>query len=317
MIESIQGIFFVINYYVYYRIGKNASSIRELNIELVSYCNLRCVMCSLDHEKPKQRMAPETLNKILSNIHTDRRFKSLEVINLHNAGEALLHPEIISMLEIISKYKKNAVQNQKPFPKVFLLTNGIPLSKEKAASILELNVIDKMRFSMDGGTPAKFEAMRTRAKWEVFSNNIKTFISLNNQSNGRRIRTEIISVIEPDRSLHTHWMDEDFKKILSSVDEYELRHPHDWAGEVDIKLNRKKDKPHKIGCGLLMHQLVVLPNGDVTVCCADLNSRGVVGNILEKDLFSIYRSKKRLEWIKSHLKKKKNTIDLCKDCETH
>ncbi|MBX7152600.1 SPASM domain-containing protein [bacterium] len=274
-------------------------------------------MCSLDHDKPKQRMSPEILGKILDNLLTDRRFESIEVINLHNAGEALLHPEIIKMLQIISNYRKKAHLTRQSFPQVFLLTNGIPLTKEKASEILKLNVIDKMRFSMDGGTPEKFEEMRTRAKWETFSNNVKTFISLNNQNNGQRVSTQIISVIEPDRVLNTNWMDKEFREILSLVDEYELRHPHDWAGEVDIKLNRKKHKPHKIGCGLLMHQLVVLPNGDVTVCCADLNSRGVIGNILEKELFEIYRSEKRLLWIKAHLKRKKVNVELCKDCETH
>ena len=52
---------------------------------------------------------------------------------------------------------------------------------------------------------------------------------------------------------------------LLGMDHYELRRLHDWGGEVEIE---GSDGPQlfKIGCNMLMHQMVVLPNGDVTVC---------------------------------------------------
>ena len=101
------------------------------------------------------------------------------------------------------------------------------------------------------------------------------------------------------------------------VDGYELRYAHNWGGDVGIEeLKNKNKKAYKVGCSLLMHQLVLLPNGDVTVCCADLNSKGVIGNILTENLFSIYRKPLRLEMLHKFMKGKKKEIDLCKDCET-
>ena len=61
---------------------------------------------------------------------------------------------------------------------------------------------------------------------------------------------------------------------------------------------------------------VLLPNGDFTVCCADLNSKGVIGNINNDNLYDIYRKSQRLEMIKKFIQGKKHEIDLCKDCET-
>src|SRR3989338_6682074 len=97
-------------------------------------------------------------------------------------------------------------------------------------------------------------------------------------------------------------------EVLNMVDGYELRHPHTWAGEVDIEgdSSNSKNKPHKIGCGLLMHQLVFLPNGDVSVCCVDLNSKGVVGNINKDNLFDIYNSKLRRSWLELMFKRRKS-----------
>lgn len=319
VLEFLQGLFFVKNYLFYYKWNfiKSATTTREINIEFTSYCNLRCAFCSLDHEKPKVRISPQLLDSFLNNLTSDKRFRKVEVIHLHNAGETLLHPEIGELLEIIKKYKDLNHKNNQKFPTVHLLTNGTPLNEKKALEILGSNAVDVMEFSMDGGSPQRFEEMRIRAKWEQFYNNIKFFCD-ENKKRGSTIKTNIISVIDSKNPLKTDWMDKQFVEVLDMVDRYELRHPHTWAGEVDIEghSTNNKNKPHKIGCGLLMHQLVLLPNGDVSVCCVDLNSKGVVGNINNDNLFDIYNSKLRRTWLELMFKRQKSQIDLCKNCDT-
>ena len=70
------------------------------------------------------------------------------------------------------------------------------------------------------------------------------------------------------------------------MDSFELRRLHDWGGEVDLQEESRPTK-YKLGCNMAMHQMVVLPNGDVTMCCNDLNSKGVVGNIKNTSLSAI------------------------------
>ncbi len=319
VLEFLQGMFFVKNYLFYYKwnLLKNSSSIREINIEFVSYCNLRCAFCSLDHEKPKVRMTPELLESFLKNLVLDYRFKKVEVIHLHNGGETLLHPQAGDLFKIITDYKEIAKKNKKKFPTVNLLTNGTPLLEKKSLELIKSGAIDVMSFSMDGGSPKRFEEMRIRAKWDVFYKNIKFFCEENNKQI-IPIKTSIISVIDPENPLKTDWMDKQFVEVLNLVDNYELRHPHTWAGEVDIEgeSSNSINKPHKIGCGLLMNQMVLLPDGNVTVCCVDLNGKGVVGNIKDNNLFDIYNSKLRRSWLKLMFKRQKHKIDLCKNCDT-
>lgn len=317
-LEFFQGILYAKNYLFYYKWKLyKSSTTREVNIEFVSYCNLRCSFCSLDHIKPKERITSEILKKFLDNLVNDIRFRKVEVMHLHNGGETLLHPNTEELFNIIKQYKELAKKKKRRFPTVNLLTNGTPLTEKKTFEIINSGAINIMRFSMDGGSPQRFEEMRVGAKWDLFYKNIKFFCD-ENKRNKSKIKTHIISVIDPSNPLKTTWMDKKFIEVLNMVDSYELRHPHSWAGEIDIEgdSSNSMHKPHKIGCGLLMHQLVLLPSGNINVCCTDLNAKGVVGNIKENSLFDIYNSPKRRKWIKLMYQRKKSQIELCKNCET-
>ena len=318
MVEFLQGVSFSIDYWLYYKTNliKSKSSITEINIEFVSYCNLRCTLCSLDHDKPKIRMSEETLKHFFEDFISDPHFRSVKTIHLYNAGEVLLHPRLEAMLDIVKLYKQKAKEKGIFFPQIALLTNAIVLNEKNSTTIINSGVLDYIRFSMDGGSKEMFEVMRERAKWDVFVKNITHFCELNNNS-ARKIPTGIITLVEYKNKLNTKWMSEEFKKLLSMVDGYELRYAHNWGGEVEIEeLKNKKKKTYKVGCSLLMHQLVLLPNGDITVCCADLNSKGVIGNVLNESLRTIYNKPQRKDMLKKFMQGKKKEIDLCKDCET-
>lgn len=316
IIELLQGISFSTNYFLFYKtnIISKKTSITEINIEFVSYCNLRCKMCSLDHTKEKIRMSPGILKMFFEDLLNDTRFESVKTIHLYNAGEVLLHPDLKEMLDIIRSYKEKSLLNGKHFPKIALLTNATILNEKNSNILIDSGILDHIRFSMDGGNKEKFEEIRTRAKWDDFVKNITLFCELNKRSY-KPIKTGIITLIEYENKLNTKWMSDEFKRLLKMVDGYELRYAHNWAGEIEVEaLKNKKD--HKIGCNLLMHQLVLLPNGDITVCCADLNSKGVIGNITKNNLFEIYSTKQRTKMLEKFMKGNKSDIELCKDCET-
>mgnify|MGYP000321348768 CR=1 FL=1 len=114
---------------------------------------------------------------------------------------------------------------------------------------------------------------------------------------------QAISIIPADKDFTLGWMHPEFSEILQAVDSFELRRLHNWAGEIeDLEI---KNKPYKIGCNMAMDQMVLLPNGDVTVCCSDLNSKGVIGNFLKDDLYTLYSNKRRRAYLDLLLKGEK------------
>ena len=102
-LQSGKSITYVYNYLRYYRFSKSKtkSSIREINIEFASDCNLRCKFCSLDHLKPKEHITPEILEQALTEIIENKAFHKVEVLNLYNGGETLLHPKRLELFKLI------------------------------------------------------------------------------------------------------------------------------------------------------------------------------------------------------------------------
>lgn len=292
----------------------NNFTIRWLNIEFCSACNLKCKWCSLDHTKKVDKMKPEVLEKVINNIAENKKFY-LERIDLHNAGEILLHDRLREMLGVLEQKTRIAGN-----PAVTLLTNATLLSDRMSKCIIESGVLDEIRFSIDGGTKKLYEEICLGAKWEEVKTNILNFIEMNQKDSKKIPRVGIICIIPPDKPQATDWMEHDFKCLFSKVDNIELRYPHNWDGSVDLHVtyNQSMSRYFEVNkdkmCMFLLKNLVVLPNGDVTVCCADLNSRGVVGNVKNSTMEDLYFSKERLNMLKLYSRNKKSEINLCQKC---
>jgi radical SAM protein with 4Fe4S-binding SPASM domain len=306
------------------------------NIEFASRCNLRCKWCSLDFDKPAVTMDEALLAKTLDELFSTPGFVVGEIA-LHNGGETLMHPRLPAMLEVIAAKRAGRAS----FPTVTLLTNGVLLNDAKANAILSSGAIDLLRVSVDGGTVASFEEIRTPAKWSRVRDNIYGFVKLNNAA-PRRIKTGVICVIPPEQPLSLDWMEEEFRAVLTAVDSYELRYPHNWDGSKDLGLTPApapapamplqlfqmgrsllrqartivEPRPateHKV-CRFLRSELVLLPDGRVTVCCADLNARGVIGNLEQNSLREIFNSAERASMLDAFRRGDKASIPLCRDC---
>lgn len=310
-LKKAQGYRYAARYFKYYQLGASKTSTREINIEFSSACNLRCSFCALDHAAPKTYMTVDVLKRLLSQLTSDLRFSGVKRINLHNGGETLMHPKRLELFKVIAEYKKSYLTSGLVFPEVILLTNGMLLRKELANSILELDVLDQVGFSLDGGTPESFESLRVNAKWPKFKKNVEDFVELVRQKK-LSVKTFGITIVPNPHELSNRWMHPEFIAVTNLLDQMEYRRLHDWGGQVDI--GEKSSVTTKVGCDLLMDQLVVLPDGGVTVCCNDLNGDGVIGNILERELYDIYNDLHRKEMLKKLLVGKKEEVDLCKDC---
>ena len=116
-------------------------------------------------------------------------------------------------------------------------------------------------------------------------------------------------------------MEPEFRELFERIDEVSLRHPHNWDGSAELGVDDRDYERHaakmlakKKVCYFLVKDLVVLPEGDVTVCCADLNSRGVIGNVRDSSLREVYFSHKRQLMLHLFENGRKNDIDLCRTC---
>lgn len=96
------------------------------------------------------------------------------------------------------------------------------------------------------------------------------------------------------------------------------------AGSLDInKVNGQKvivinNKKGIIKCSYTDYydHNVLLPNGDVLVCCMDYNKKHNFGNLLEQDYFEIFKSKGYTDLITKNMNALgENNNSICRQCE--
>jgi hypothetical protein len=293
-----------------YRVRRHSRRawIRDLNFDLCSICNLRCIYCSLDHERRASFMELDLFERVLDEISDRRRFRVTR-LQLHHGGDALIHPRFPEFLEALARRKSRPA-----FPETRLLTNAMLLERKKREAIFETGGIDYIRFSLDGGTPEDFERMRARAKWGRVLGNVESFLE-ENERRGRPMRTGIIALFDREcgdadkRELHPR-----FEALARRVDHYMPREPHTWDGSVELGLERPAEVPTGL-CMFVLFQAVVLHDGKVAPCCNDLNGRGPIGDLATQSLHEIFRGETRARMIRLMRRGKRGEIGLCAGCE--
>ncbi|MFN3951428.1 MAG: radical SAM/SPASM domain-containing protein [Thermaurantimonas sp.] len=309
----------VLFYYRYYRhqvLGNPLRNFRELYIEPVGYCNLRCRWCALDHLKPKSRFDVSVFQDVVNEIIRDQRLRSIQWIHLHNGGESTLHPHLEDMLKIVFLAKKKASDRGHAFPKVSLLSNGTVFRPGLATAMKNYPALDLLRFSMDGGSPQAYEEIRNRARWGVFRETVIKYIEAARASE-KPPQIECICLIPDDLKPRDVQRNPEFSEMLRLFDDFEVRYAHDWGGQLS---ESEKALPstlplHRRGCRLLLNSLVLLADGSVTVCCADLNGRGVIGSYPETSLANLFLHADRNGMLEKIARGRNADIPLCASCE--
>lgn len=274
-------------------VDKTVCNIERVNIELTNCCNLSCLWCAGSGKREKGFMDFNTFTTTVNHLLSPNIM--VRELHLYNVGESLLHPDFCKFVEFLGKLQKK--------PKIVLVTNATLLSDSIIDCIIKSNGIDVIQFSVDGGTKETYEWLRRGAKWDETINSIKNFLEKNN----KKIKTGLITI---DMGVG---FNEEFKRINSQIDLFDFRQPHDWTGQEDMnEFNFKRTfNPHP--CWHIQNNLVILWNGDITLCCADLHGHGVIGNIRTSNIQDLWKGE-RLTLFRKQQTGRKNEIDLCKKC---
>lgn len=255
-------------------LGRNKRSHRfppVVIVEETNRCNLRCQMCP----RPKMSRAVGDMDfGLFQRIADECARHRVEVLALHLFGEPLLHPKLPEMVRYA---KAVGVGN------VHLSTNATELKGELAEELLDSG-LDSMIISFDGVNPQTYERIRRGADFEEVKGNILNFIERKKERRGTlpRITLQFVYMKETEDEL------EEYRRLWSGkVDEVYIAPFDTFAGMVN---NPSSHPPsyRRYPCPLLWRNLVVYWTGEVTICCRDLDGKGVVGDLRHQSLSDIW-----------------------------
>ena len=282
-------------YYPIFDIVKRAPI--QLDIELNTYCQLKCPQCFQSFDPPKAMDMDMDLYKKIIDEGVEIGVKS---IKLNYRGEPLLSPNLLEAI----KYAK-----QRGILEVLINSNTMGLDIEMAKGLID-SKLDLISCSIDGYTKKTYNKIRVGGDLDKVIQNILGLISLK-QLKGvcyPKIRIQLVKQVLNEAEI-PHFIE--FWK--SFVDEISIVDQKDYA-------NEKVDKKELSNwfCCQLWQRLFILADGTVMPCCRAMKGgneiRTNLGNVKDRKIEDIWQSKLMKEMRKLHFKGKSHLVPMCMRC---
>jgi radical SAM protein with 4Fe4S-binding SPASM domain len=271
-----------------------------LQIEPTNYCNVNCICCPTARSaRSKGYMYFELFQHIID----EAAQIGVKRIRLFLHGESMLHPQVIEMMSYI---KKRGLA-------FHLYTNGMAFDKDSIEAIMRSDVTcaDHITFSILGHSKEVYESIMRGARLDRVSENISTFLSMRKELdvNGPVIETIFYRMPENE-----HEEAQYVKHWRSKVDHARL------GGEISFSFSEYKKKERDIPvrtqtCSNLWEKMTVFWNGDVPLCCQDVDGEWILGNLEQDSIKSIWNGEQLLSVKRLHKERKFEEIPLCAKCD--
>ena len=272
----------------------------SLQIEPTNHCDLNCISCSRDKSKRKKGYMDYNLFR---KIIDDASKIGVRRIHLYLHGEPMLHPRIIDMIE---NTKSRGIG-------VTMATNGMLLDEEKIKMLLKsgVNSSDLITFSILGYSREVHERIMKGVDHYRVLKNISNFLKLRKEFkiNGPVVETVFYQMPENKHEARK------FSKYWQSV----VDHVHP-VGEISKQFaNYKADDivipVRKRTCNNLWERMTIFWNGDVSICCADLDGDFIFGNLENKEIVELWNCEALSRIRNIHRQKEFAKLKLCLMCD--
>ena len=278
---------------------------KTVQIEPIFGCNANCIMCPINKPtKRKKGVMPDKLfRKIVDDIIPYRH--KIEHIDLFGLGEPILDKHIFEKIRYLKK---------KGLRGIGIATNMDLLNKEKQDLLLESG-IDTVIISIDSTKKEIHEKIRRGTNFDGVVANTNNLIAKRNKGKFhtkfviRCIRQELNK--DEGEDYKEYWGSRIDRKKGDQIDLYNIQ---GWGREIPISITRTKEI-ESLPCYHVFERVFILCDGDVQMCsCNFYYPYVVIGNVEKTNLIDIYNNEKMKEIRRLHLSGKKNTLELCRNC---
>jgi radical SAM protein with 4Fe4S-binding SPASM domain len=246
------------------------------------------------------------------------------VLTFGTFGEPLMDKHIKERIEYLHRYPK--------IHKIEVLTNGFFLNDDIIPVMIDNGV--GVDISLDELDEKTFEDVK-KMSFDVVRKNIVTFLELNSKAEHPvpvNIRIKTMKTVEETmrQELFKIIISHDCSVVLNSIDDNIISN---WAGKLDkesflqeyeipkttkTKFTHKRFNQTNIApCTQLWKWMVVYWDGSVVLCCADMFSQTIVGDLKSDSISEIWNGPKMKSLRNQMVGRKRFEVPLCQDCDIH
>ena len=290
-----------------------------LLIDITNRCNAKCVWCPNPDLTHVGAMDMDVYRKIIDDYGSRGG-----VVTFGTFGEPLMDKHMKERIEYLKRYPK--------IHKIEVLTNGFFLNDKMVPLLIEHGV--GVDISLDELDKQTFEDVK-KMSFDVVRDNIVNFLEINSKASRPvpvNIRIKTLKTVEETlaQELFKIIASHDCSVVLNSIDDNIISN---WAGKLDkeafikeyeISSPDKTRYTHKrfnqtnvAPCTQLWKWMVVYWDGRVVLCCADMFSRSIVGDLKLNSITEIWNGPDLKKLRGQMVNRKRFEVPICQDCDIH
>lgn len=290
-----------------------------LVFDTTNLCNAKCAWChNPDLQYPKGTMSQKLFEKIIDD-YSQHEGK----IWFGTFGEPFMDKNILDKINYVKRY--NSIKD------VTLLTNGSLLRPEISKQLLDLNI--NIEISLDEIDKIRFETLKQLDFDEVINNVI--YLLEENIKLGSPVKTILrMKTTQNESEIEGSTLYKQLKQLSSFIDLTPIASSDsiaNWAGSFNKRnffdeyfpkttpnsryknYNLQNNAP----CSQLWKNMVVMWDGKVVLCCADMEGKVIIGDLNKNSISEVWIGEKIKSIRELFKKRQKSKIPSCKSCDLH
>lgn len=278
----------------------------HLDIESTRWCNLRCPMCprtiKMEKSATKTIDAGDIDFSLYKKLVDEGAKEGLYSIKYNYLGEPLIYKKIDKMV---------AYAKKKGIIDLMFNTNGLLLTAEMSKRLIRAG-LDKLFISFDSPFKKRYEKIRVGAKFDKTIENVKNLVRM------RKKLKSITPLVRVNMVVMKENKDEvlDYIKLWKPI--VDLIGFNDYINPQMLdKKNRyavKLKKHSRFVCSFLYQRLFVHYNGEIGLCCSDLDAECGLGNARDVRIKDVWLGEKVQKIRKLHNRGQWHKYPLCAKC---
>ncbi len=232
----------------------------------------------------------------------------IKCIGLAGVGEPLLNKRLPDMIQLT---KESDVAD-----KVVVTTNG-SLLRQKFSDLLINAGLDEIIISIEALNDKKYyDITMAKVSFKELIDNIDYFYKNKDKC---KVFVKIMNIAfdEQDDERRFHSIFDgiaDMAYVERIIPQFTPVNYDALGLDYERSLYGSKLLPIEV-CSMIFYAMQITTSGSVSPCCVDYNESVTFGNVRTDNLYDIWNSKQFNKFRKIHLTKKRNSIELCKNCD--